>query len=153
MTNDSGDKYYVNAQLPEPMATEKRECDQQYRSIMKANSLIPEEDKHKRVPVQIKNNMLYINKKPQKTHIFPPNVHAIFNTDKDTQKKMDTLKFVHSDVISEKGSNFQGHAIKARTSEDICAAYKKLHLLYPESDHIMLGYTVGTYTGHQDNAE
>ena len=153
VTNDSGDKYYVNAQLPEPMATEKRERDQQYRSIMKANSLIPEENKQKRVPVQIKNNVLYINKKPQKTHIFPPNVQAIFNIDKDTQKKLDNMTIVHSDVITEKGSNFRGHAIKVRTSGDIRAAYKKLRLLYPESDHIMLGYTVGAYTGHQDNAE
>ena len=31
--------------------------------------------------------------------------------------------------------------------------HAKLKLLYPESDHIMLGYTVKTFAGHQDNSE
>ena len=110
ITNDIGEQYYVNVQLPEPLATEKRECENRLRSIKKANSLIPDEQEHQRTAVHIKNNMLYINKVPQKKHVLPPTVQEMFNCDKETKAKMEKITFAHTSSIIDKKSIFNGHA-------------------------------------------
>ena len=153
VTNASGDGFYVKPQLPEPLLTQKRERDERFRSIQKANYLIPEEEKHRRVPVQIKNKTLFINKVPQKHHIFPPTVQDMFNIDIEMDKKMAELKFVHSSTIKEKHSSFTGHAVNVKNSGDIKLAYKKLRLLYPKCDHVILGYAIKNHTGYHDHGE
>ena len=60
---------------------------------------------------------------------------------------------IHTNLIKEKGSIFRGHAFKAKSSSEICLAYSKLKLLYPESDHIMIAYVIKSYSGHHDNGE
>ena len=151
--NKEADYYYVNQQLLEPRATEKRERDEKLRSIRKANEQIPEEQKHKRVSAHIKNNMLYVNNIPQKKHIYPPTVQDVFNCDRETRDRINGIKFVHTGMISNKGSHFRGHATHVRNSKDVNAVYIKLHQLYPESDHLILAYSVKSYTGHHDHGE
>ena len=63
------------------------------------------------------------------------------------------MHFNHSDVVIDKGSSFKGHAIRVSSTAEIRLAYRKLKLMYPESNHIMMAYAVKTYTGHQDNGE
>ena len=41
--NSSGDPYFVNVQLPEPRATEKKEREERMKAIKKSNAQIPEE--------------------------------------------------------------------------------------------------------------
>ena len=106
LLNSNGEKYYINPQLPELLATEKRERDDLLRTVKQQNEAIPEEEKHKRIPVQIKNKVLYINNIAQKTHIHPPLVKDIFNMDAKTYEAMDQLQVVHSTPIKEKASVF-----------------------------------------------
>ena len=49
--------------------------------------------------------------------------------------------------ITDRKSRFTGHATRVKGTKDVAAAYKKIELLYPESDHIMVAYLVKTYTG------
>ena len=151
--NEKGEPYYVRSQLPEPLATLKREREEWFRSIKKSNAQIPDSEKHRRVPVHIKNNTLFIKNVPQKQHIFPPSVKDIFNIDPEMRDRMNQIQLVHSDAISEKSSHFVGHAARVKNSKDVNAAYKKVRLLYPESDHIILVYAVKNYTGHHDHGE
>ena len=58
LVNETGDKYFVREQLPEPRASEKKEREDRMHAIKKSNSQIPEEQKHRKVPVHIKNNVL-----------------------------------------------------------------------------------------------
>ena len=151
--NEVGDYYYVSVQLPEPLAAEKREREELIKKVKKQNAEIPDQDKHKRKEIVVKNKTVYVDKVPQKTHIFPPTVQGIFNIPLEEQKQMNKLDISHTDPVAEKGSHFRGHAVRVRNSGDIKIAYKILKLLFPESDHIALGYTVKNYSGHQDDAE
>ena len=123
------------------------------RSIRKANDLIPEEDKHRRVQTHIKNNTLFINKVPQKKHIHPLTVQDIFNCDKETAATMNAVNLVHTEAVTDKLSHFRGHVAKVKNSKEINAAYKKIRLLYPESNHIMMAYTIKNHTGFHDDGE
>ena len=151
--NEQGNPYSVRVQLPEPLLTEKMERESRMRSIKKANALISEEEKHRRIDVFIKNKTLYVNKVPQKQHIFPPTVQDLFNTPPNTHEKLDKISFEHTEEITDKGSVFRAHTLKVQNSTDVRLAYKKLKLLFPESNHIMLAYAVKTYVGSHDDGE
>ena len=135
VTNELKDPYYVKVQLPEPLLTQKIEREEAMRKIQKANKLVPTEQQ---VPVEICNKTLYINKVPQKKHITPPTVQEMYEIDSEMQAK---------------SSVFRAVALRVKNAKDVHLAYKKAKQLFPESDHIVIGYAVKTYTGFHDNGE
>ena len=151
--NNLGDYYTVKPQLPEPLNTAKKEREDQLKHIRKENSLIPDEHKDRRKEAYIKGNTLYVDKIPKKTYVHPPTIMDMFNIDKHESARMQKLEFVHTDSTIEKGSSFTGHAIHLTGTRDVRIAYKKLRIMYPECDHIMMAYSVKGYKGHQDNGE
>ena len=153
LKNSKEEFYSVKPQLPEPLATQKKERDEKLRSIRKANKLLTEEEQDKKVEAEIKDKTLFINKVPQKQHITPPSLRQVFNLDAEQKKRISQLKLVHSQSIEEKGSIFRGHAVRIQSSSDIRLIYKQLRLLFPESDHIILGYKVKNFEGYHDDGE
>ena len=153
ITNAQGDYYMVRPQLPEPLHSEKMDREDQLRSIKKANEAIPEDQKERRTAVSIKNRVLYVNKIPQKQHIKAPTVQEMFNISKNDQKKLEDIKFSSTEAIVDKASSFRGHALRVTNSTEIRLAYKKLRLLYPESNHVVMAYSVKTYVGFDDHGE
>ena len=153
VTNSQGDYYSIKSQLPEPLLSEKNDREERLRQIRKANDLIPDEEKHRRVPVHIKSNILYVNSIPQKQFYKPPTVQEVFNIHQADMERIDSIKIESSDPIQDKGSVFRGHAVKVKNSEEIRLAYKKLKLLYPESNHIMMSYSLKHYLGFCDDGE
>ena len=151
--NSQGDYYNVKAQLPEPLSSEKNDREERLCAIQKANQLIPDDQKDQRVPAYIKNKTLYVNKVVQRQYIQTPSVQDMFNISNEDISKMDKLQFCSSDVITDKKSHFRGHAIKVQNTAAIKLAYTRLRLLYPECNHVMMGYAIKTYVGFQDHGE
>ena len=149
--NCHGDYYQVRTQLPEPLLSKKIEREDKLRAIRKANAQIPEEEKHRRVAAHIQDKTLYIKKVPQWQHIFPPTIQEVLSLSQQEREALDKINMVHTMVTTEKHSHFRGHAVRVNSSKDVKAAYQKLRLLYPDSDHIMMAYTVKHYTGHHDH--
>ena len=77
----------------------------------------------------------------------------MLNIDVDMQEKIDAIVLQQSEVITDKNSHFKGHAVKINNSDDIKLAYKKLKMMYPESNHIVMAYTLKKYTGNHDDGE
>ena len=153
LTNTQRQPYYVRSQLPEPRATQKKEREFKIKEVKKQNAEIPENEKEKRVEIKVKGQMLYLNKVPQKQHITAPTVQDIFNIDRVTEQKINSLKGVYTSEISEKSSKFVGHAFKVHTPTDVRLAYRKVRLLFPESDNIPMAYKVKEYSGYHDDRE
>ena len=152
--NANGDFYSVKQQLPEPLLSERIQREERMREIIKSNDQLPEEQQHRKVLVQIKNRVLYINKVPQKQNFIQvPTVQEVFNATLEEQVRMEELEFTSSNQVTDKGSIFRAHTLKTHNSKDIRLAYKKIKLLYPESHHIMLAYRVKTYVGFNDDEE
>ena len=149
--NAKGDYYYVDKQLPEPLFTQRRERNLKIKEVRDHNKQETDTTKHKTVVIH--NNTLFINKIPQKQYVSPPTVADIFNVTKEDSNKMEKMKFQESVVHTKKGSTFRGFAIPVKGCNEVRLAYKKLKILYPESDHMVMAYSVKTYTGHQDNGE
>ena len=153
LKNDKDQFFSVKPQLPEPLATQKRERQEKIREIKKFNKTISEKEKHKRKEVEVKDKMLFIDNVPQKKHVTPPTLRQIFNIPKDQHSKIDNLNIKHSAQVEEKGSIFTGHALRVKNSTEIRLAYKQLKLQYPESDHAILAYKVKDYDGYHDDGE
>ena len=151
--NSNGDYYNVKPQLPEPLLSEKICREEQLKAIRKANDLLPEDQMHKKVSAYIKNRTLYINKIPQRQHVQAPSVQDIFNITEEDNEKMKDIKFETSNVIADKASLFRGFATRINNTAQIRLAYRKLKLLYLESNHIMMAYVVKNYLGNDDNGE
>ena len=154
LQNELGDYYFVKPQLPEPFATERRTREKKLKVIRKENAELPPEQAKEKVEAEIKDKVLFINKVPQKTYVFPPTVQDIFETDSTVQCKIDQLPYVFSNKEEEKGSLFRVLAFRANNPTEVHLAYRKVKQLFPDSDHIMLAYILKPQqTGWQDDNE
>ena len=109
--NSKGDYYTVKSQLPEPLQTERMEREERLKQLRKLNDQIPEEEKHRRANISVKNKTIYVNNIPQRQHMKPPTVHDMMNINSEAQNKMRQLDFVHTEPITEKESVFRAHAV------------------------------------------
>ena len=78
LKNDKGKFYTVKPQLPEPLATQKKERDEVVRQIKKFNKTIPDNESEKRKKYEIRDKTLFVNNVAQKKHITPPTLQQIF---------------------------------------------------------------------------
>ena len=149
--NESGQPYYIQPQVPEPKATQRREMRQKIAEIKKTNATITDPAKHTKA--EIRNGSLYINGKQNKQHIYPPTVVEMFNIDKTAQSRMDKVSLEASNTIIEKSSEFTAFAVRATTAPEVKLAYKKVKQLVPEADHVIMAYTFKQHIGYHDCGE
>ena len=94
-----------------------------------------------------------MNKVPQKQYVQAPTVQDIFNMSKEEIAKANALNITSSKLVTDKGSHFRGHAVRVQGTSEIRLAYKRMKMLFPESNHIMMAYVVKDYTGNCDDGE
>ena len=82
-----------------------------------------------------------MNKEAQKKPILVPTAIEVMNLDESELDKMEKLQLHPTDMIKEKGSSFRVVATKVSLTEIRCA-YKKVKMLHPAADHIVLGYAL-----------
>ena len=80
--NDLGDSFVVKKQLPEPLATQRRERDEAIKNAKKSNESLPQD---KQIKIEVKNQVLYLNKVPQKQFIAPPTVQDVFELEENAE--------------------------------------------------------------------
>ena len=151
LKNENGDFYQVSPQLPEPILTKRRETRETVMEMKKKNDQLA--DPTKKVNVEFKNGILHLNGKPERKYITPPSVTDVLNLTPDMVKKMDQIHFEQSTTFQEKGNTFTAYALRANTSAEIRAAYRKLKQMIPEADHVMMAYRVKNYSGYHDDRE
>ena len=103
--------------------------------------------------ITLSDNVVFLDKVPQKKHIHPTTVKELFSIDANAKAKMEELSIVHTNLIEDRSSRFQGHALKVKNSTEVKMAYNKIHLLYPENDHVKLAYKVKQHSGNHDHGE
>ena len=139
--------------MPEPLYTQKRERDQKIKEVKRQKAELPNDQKHKCKEIKVKDNMLYLNKIPQKKHLYPPTVKDMLNVNPESREKMENLQTFHLTAINDKGSIFRGHAVQVKSSQEVKLAYNHIRLLYSESDHVMVAYHVKSHWGYHDHGE
>ena len=137
--NEEGQAYYVDPQLPEPLATQRRENRKRVAEIRVTNDQV---DQSKQVEAVIKRGTLYINGREMKKHIKPPTVRDLLAIDAETQRKLDQIKNAESTTIKDKSSEFIGYTAHVNSAPEARLAYLKFKQLSPEADHLIMAYRV-----------
>ena len=149
--NDDGDFYKITPHLPEPLYTQKKEHRERIIEIKKCNEQM--DDPNKQIKIEVKSGILHLNGKAQKKHIHPLTVRDLLTITPEQQNKINSIQFMQSTLLKEKGSSFIGYAAKINNTSDICNAYLKAKQTAPDADHVMMAYAVKHYTGHHDDGE
>lgn len=151
-TNEQGVPYFINIQLPEALATERRAIQYEIKQVKDYNEALPAGYKKKQFVV--KNRRLFIDDQPHQQEIQPPNPADVF-VSANEQKKMDQIDFSISKPKSQEQSQFIGLATKVYSQAEVDRAYKKVRQMYPCYDHIIMAYTImlPAATGYQDDGE
>ena len=149
ITNDDGQKYYINKQLPEQHVERNRKIKEQIR-------LQKEKDKHlpvkQKSSIEVINKTVYIDKQPAKEHLPALEIDELFPDEHELDKQM-KIKIASSDVVQEEGSTFIGYAVKSSNIQEVRRSNKKVCLLHPGADHIVVAYSIKQHRGYQDDGE
>ena len=148
--NSQGEGYYVNKQLPEKMMEQKREIRDTVKEVKTREAHLPAKEKTK---VEVKNKVVYLDGEPVKKHIVPPQPLDLF-PDITEKEKRDKIKMTSSDVVSERGSDFQAYAVKVSSVAEVQRAYNKVRELHPAATHVVAAYNLrNNKNGYQDDGE
>lgn len=148
-TNEEGGRFYVNPQLPESLAENRREIRQNIKERKEFEMAIPKENKS---TFLVRANKLYINGQMKKKKLTSPTVMQLFPDD-DEQKKINMIKLKYMRTKPEEGSKFKAAIFTPKTVDDVRRAHLKLFQDYPSADHIVAAFSVKGEQDYQDNGE
>lgn len=147
--NEEGGKYYINQQLPESIAEQKREIRQIIREKQQSEEMLPQTSKSKFL---VKNNKVFINGQISRKLVEPPSVTNLF-PEEDTQKKIDAIKLRTFRSKPEAGSMFRVAIFRPDNINSVRLAYTKMFQQYPAADHIAMAASIDGKEAYQDNGE
>ena len=149
-TNAIGKQYFVDPQLPENIAAERKEL--YFRKAQAVEKNLKREERH-RATIEIKDQQLYINKERQSKKVWPPTATDVLNLDKQEYEEIEAIELLESKGVQDTGSLFKGYAQKIETINCIPDIYKKVKIIHPDADHIVMVYRVGEEEGCCDDGE
>lgn len=147
--NEEGGKFYINPQLPEALAENRREIRQNIKERKNQEKAIPKENKS---TFMVRANKLYINGQLKQKKLTTPTVMQLFPAE-DEQKKINSIKLKYMRAKPEAGSKFKAALFTPRSIEEVRFAYLKLFQDYPSADHIAAAFSVNGEQDYQDNNE
>ena len=148
-TNDKGEKFYINKQLPELWIEKNRLAREKMKQIKEQIAHLPVNERPK---LEIKDKTVLQDGVPIKEHLPCVKTQEMFPEDREIAK-MDKINLIPANPRSEKGSEFLAYAAKVDNIVEVRRAYIKLKRLYPSADHISAAYKYHNLTGYQDDGE
>lgn len=133
--NSKGKSFFVSEQLPEEYAERKR----QHNYIKKLNSKLPEEQ---RVDMSFKKGQLMVRNEPFIPDIEPPSVRQLLQPTTPEVEKMCEMALVEGDEEEQDNSQFVGYAVRAKSVEQVNAAYTRVRKHHLEATHVMCAYKI-----------
>ena len=107
LKNDLNEFYYVNQQLPEQYAAEKKEIQHQLKKIKDKNKTLPADQQ---INAKIKNGTLLIDNVPQSKAVKVPPLSEVMSISSQEHEKMDQMQVE---------SQFVGYAVKVSSLTEI----------------------------------
>ena len=147
--NEDNKPFFINKQLPEQIAKQKRRIREQISKHKKKDRELPTNEKAK---IQVLQNTVYIDGDPVEDFLKQVEVNECF-PDKTESERLSKIKLSTSDVQTEKESTFAAFAVKVNQMPEVRKVYRKVKILHPGADHIIAAYRIKQHTGYQDDGE
>lgn len=140
LTNDKNRFFFLNEQLPDRMAEDKR-----YAQLwIKENR---NKDGNQQLQMKIHRNKLRINNEPYQKKVKPPSAAEILRLDPEEVSVTNKAKTVYGDSTLLSGSEFISYAVRIHSVEDVRVAYRKLRIKYADATHIVSAYRLDPPNG------
>lgn len=140
MTNNKGKHFYLNEQLPDRYAEDRRYA----QHWIKQNKSKPVNDQ---MQMKIYKNKLRINNEPYQKKVSPPSAAEILRLDPAEIQATNKAPTVFGDTDLIQGSEFISYAAKVKTIEEVRVAYRKLRVRYPDASHIVSAFRLNPPNG------
>lgn len=148
-TNEEGNKYSVNKQLPDSLAEKRRENRQIIREKQKQEEHL---DGKLKSTFLVRNNNVFINGQLQRKLVVPPTPDQLF-LDPEEQERVNNMKLYYSDTKPYNHSEFTAVAVATPTLNAVHLAYIKLYQTHPYADHIVVAFDTEHQQGYNDDGE
>lgn len=148
--NEKEQPFFINIQIPEAMAAEKKAMQYEVKRVKEYNEALPAGFKKKQF--QIKNRKLIIDNEIKTQQVLPPKPIDTFPTAEE-QKWINDIDIFTSRPKTEGFCQFVGLAAKVHTVNQVRQAYIKVRQLYPSFDHAIMAYNIQDSDGYQDDGE
>ena len=139
---------YINTQEPDAYTAMRKEVSHGIKKIKEINK----SKQGQKISFQVKKRLLFVDDKPMSKAITVPKVMDLF-VDEEEQLKMDKIKFISTDPVSEEGSVFTAFACKASNMSEITRAYRRLKQIHPSATHISMAFDCLKKQGNHDDGE
>lgn len=140
LKNDKNRYFYINEQLPEKMAEDKKYAQMWIRQ----NKAKPVNDQ---LQLKIYKNKLRVNNQPYQKKVTPPSTAEILKIDTDELSAASSARTVYGDSQLVEGSEFISYAVQISKVEDVRMAYRKLRIKYADAAHICSAYRLDPPNG------
>lgn len=147
--NAQNGKYYINQQLPEAIAENRREIRQIIKDQKTKEEELPQNSKSTFV---VRNDKLFINGQLKRKRIVAPQVQQLFPEEKQQEQIM-AIKMRYFHTQPEKGSEFKVAILKTDSYTVLHNAYIRLFQKYPAADHIAVASRIKGEEAFNDNGE
>lgn len=140
LKNDKDRYYYLNEQLPDQLAEDRRYAQQ----WIKENRSKPVDNQ---LQMKIHKNRLRINNEPYVKKVKPPKAAEILRLDPDDLATTKNASTIYGDSKLHEGSEFISYAAKITTVEQVRVAYRKLRIKYADATHISSAFRLDPPNG------
>ena len=142
--------YFVDPQLPEEFAAERREVNYQIAQLKKANQ---DREPTDRIKFQVRQGKLYVNNELQRKQVVPPSFATILNLSREDYDMYGSMEMVKSEGVLNAGSSFTAYAQRVGVVNKVADYYNTVKIWHPECDHIMMAYRIEQRAGSCDDGE
>lgn len=130
--------FFISEQIPEGIAEAKKQVSSHLKTLRDENDKRPKDMKQK---IQVINDKILVDDKLDQPLVVPPQPSHLFLKPAE-QGKVDLIqeKFIETEPILTKNSEFMALAVKVHSVEEVQRAYIAAVQRFPTADHVILGY-------------
>ena len=135
LTNENGDAFYINDQLPDVQAEHQRRC----RDKIRINKTLIDAQQQS---MEWKRGDFIVEGAKFQQKVVEPTCAEILEMDDNQLQKVLSVKLHQGDQRTKNGSTFLGFAMKAHTTEQVVLGYKQLKYRFLDATHLICGHRI-----------
>lgn len=136
----TGQTYFISEQIPEGVMETRKQVSSRLKDIKAENDKKPQEQRQQ---IQVINDKILLDGQLDQPEVKTPQPSDLF-VNAQTQELIDSMqeKFIETEPVTVKNSQFTALALKVHSIEEVKLAYVGVMQRYPSADHVMAAYAL-----------
>lgn len=135
---------FISTQQPEAIVEREKKRRFKLKQLHAENNKRP---KAQRAEIRVSHGKILMNNSVVQPKVCTPTLSEMLDVDEDKCKKMNAVKFVRTNDITDSGSTFFAYACPVKSIPEVRTAYLKAKLINPDSADVMASYSITYQNG------